>query len=50
VDLGGIEVFVKVVQAGSFSRAARLLGMPNSTMSAKVSLLEKRLGATLFPS
>jgi DNA-binding transcriptional LysR family regulator len=48
VDLDGIEVFVKVVQAGSFSRAARLLGMPNSTVSAKVSLLEKRLGATLL--
>jgi DNA-binding transcriptional LysR family regulator len=48
VDLDGIEVFVKVVQAGSFSRAARLLGMPNSTVSAKVSLLEKRLGTTLL--
>jgi DNA-binding transcriptional LysR family regulator len=48
VDLDGIEVFVKVVQAGSFSRAARLLGMPNSTVSAKVALLEKRLAATLL--
>jgi DNA-binding transcriptional LysR family regulator len=48
VDLDGIEVFVKVVEAGSFSRAAKLLGMPNSTVSAKVSLLEDRLGATLL--
>jgi DNA-binding transcriptional LysR family regulator len=48
MDLDGIEIFVKVLQAGSFSRAARLLGMPNSTVSAKVSALEKRLGVTLL--
>jgi len=48
MDLDGIAVFVKVVQAGSFSQAARLLGMPNSTVSAKVSSLEKRLGVTLL--
>ena len=48
MDLEGIDVFVKVVQAGSFSQAARLLGMPNSTVSAKISLLEKRLGVTLL--
>lgn len=48
MDLDGIAVFVKVVQGGSFSRAAKLLGMPNSTVSAKVSALEKRLGVTLL--
>jgi DNA-binding transcriptional LysR family regulator len=48
VDLDGIAVFVKVVQAGSFSRAAKLLNMPNSTVSAKVAALEKRLGVTLL--
>ena len=48
MDLDGIEVFVKVVEAGSFSQAAKLLGMPNSTVSAKVSALEKRLGVTLL--
>jgi DNA-binding transcriptional LysR family regulator len=48
MDLDGIAIFVKVMQAGSFSRAARLLGMPNSTVSAKVSALEKRLGVTLL--
>ncbi len=48
MDLDGIEVFVKVLESGSFSRAARLLGMPNSTVSAKVSALEKRLGVTLL--
>src|SRR4051812_17096565 len=48
LDLDGIEVFVKVVQAGSFSQAARSLGMPNTTVSAKVARLERRLGLTLI--
>jgi DNA-binding transcriptional LysR family regulator len=48
MDLDGIAIFVKVLQARSFSRAAKLLGMPNSTVSAKVSALEKRLGVTLL--
>ncbi len=48
MDLDGIAIFVKVIQAGSFSQAAKLLGMPNSTVSAKVSALEQRLGVTLL--
>jgi DNA-binding transcriptional LysR family regulator len=48
MNLDGIEVFVKVAQAGSFSQAAKILGMPNSTVSARVSQLEKRLGVTLL--
>lgn len=48
MDLDGVAIFIKVVQAGSFSRAARALGMPNSTVSAKISALEKRLGVTLL--
>ncbi|WII73829.1 LysR family transcriptional regulator [Bdellovibrio sp. 22V] len=48
MDLNEIMIFVKVVQAGSFNQAAKLLGMPNSTVSAKVSALEKRLGVTLL--
>ena len=47
-DLDPVAVFVKVVQAGSFGRAAEQLGMPNSTVSAYVSRLEKRLGVTLL--
>jgi DNA-binding transcriptional LysR family regulator len=43
-----IAIFVKVVQTGSFSGAARLLGMPKTTVSAKVAALEKRLGVTLI--
>src|SRR5512145_2191654 len=41
-------VFVRVVQAGSFSAAARQLGVPTSTVSTRVSRLERRLGATLL--
>lgn len=48
MELDGIAIFVKVVQAGSFSGAARLLGIPNTTVSAKVARLEKRLGVTLI--
>lgn len=48
MDLNEISVFIAVVQAGSFSRAAQTLGMPNSTVSHKVSMLEKRLGVTLI--
>src|SRR5688500_15325250 len=48
MDFDNIAIFVKVVQAGSFSQAARVLGMPNSTVSRNVSLLERRLGVTLI--
>lgn len=48
MDLNEIKVFVKVVQVGSFSEAARQLGMPKSTVSAKVADLESRLGLSLI--
>ncbi|HRK84307.1 LysR family transcriptional regulator [Alcaligenes sp. SDU_A2] len=48
MDLNQIAVFVKVVQAGSFSAAARLLDLPVSTVSHRVAMLEKRLGQTLL--
>ena len=48
MDLDAIAVFVKVVEVGSFSGAARLLKMPKTTVSAKVAALEKRLGAILI--
>ena len=48
MDLDAIAVFVKVVEAGSFAGAARLLKMPKTTVSAKVAALEKRLGAILI--
>lgn len=48
MDFNEAAVFVKVVQAGSFSAAARQLGLPTSTISMRVSRLEKRLGITLL--
>lgn len=48
MDLNEVAVFVRVIQEGSFSKAAKKLAMPNSTVSHKVSTLEKRLGITLI--
>lgn len=48
MDLNEVAVFIKVVQVGSFRQAAKALGMPNSTVSSKVSSLERRLGVTLI--
>jgi DNA-binding transcriptional LysR family regulator len=48
MDMNEVSVFIKVAQLGSFSQAARQLEMPNSTVSSKVSSLEKRLGVTLI--
>ena len=48
IDLNDIAVFVKVAQLESFSRAARSLGMPVSTVSRRVSELEQALGVTLL--
>jgi len=47
-DLNDVLVFAAVVQAGSFTRAARALELPKSTVSRKVSELEARLGARLL--
>jgi len=48
MDYNEAAVFVKVVQAGGFSAAARQLGLPTSTVSTRVSRLEHRLGITLL--
>ncbi len=48
MDLNEILVFTRVVQAGGFTTAARVLGMPKSTVSRKVSELEERLKARLL--
>jgi DNA-binding transcriptional LysR family regulator len=47
-SIDAIPVFVKVVEAGSFSGAARLLDMPKTTVSAKVAALEHQLGVKLI--
>ena len=46
--LDAIEIFVAVMEAGSFVGAARRLGVPPSTVSARVAALERRLGVTLI--
>ena len=48
IGLDDIAVFVQVVEAGSFSAAARRLAMPKATVSARVARLEKRLGLSLI--
>lgn len=47
-DLNSALFFVKVVTAGSFTRAAGALGVPKSTLSDKVAQLEKELGVSLL--
>lgn len=47
-DLNQIRVFVEVVRAGGFAAAARRLGLPKSTVSARVQALELRLGCQLL--
>ncbi len=48
VDLNALAIFVKIVQAGSFSAAAAGLKMPKTTVSAKFAALEEALGVSLI--
>lgn len=43
-----LELFLKVTRAGSFSAAARSLGIEQSTVSRRIRQLEEELGLTLF--
>ena len=47
-DLDNILIFVRVAQFESITRAARSLGMPISTVSRRLSLLESGLGVSLL--
>jgi LysR family transcriptional regulator, regulator for bpeEF and oprC len=47
-DLNDTLVFVKVVQHGSITAAARALDLPKTTVSRKLRTLEDRLGARLL--
>jgi DNA-binding transcriptional LysR family regulator len=47
-DLDNILIFVKVAQFESITRAARSLGMPVSTVSRRLSVLESELGVSLL--
>jgi DNA-binding transcriptional LysR family regulator len=47
-DLNSLIVFAQVVEANSFSEAARRLKMPTSTVSRRIADLESQLGARLL--
>src|ERR1700732_2534659 len=47
-DLNSLMIFAKVVEANSFSEAARRLKMPTSTVSRRVPDLEHHLGVSLL--
>jgi len=47
-DLNSLVIFAKVVEANSYSEAARLLKMPISTVSRRIAELEDRLGVRLL--
>jgi len=48
LDLGDLMVFTKVVETESLTQAGRLLGMPKSTVSRRLSRLEEHLGSQLL--
>ncbi|RWM38819.1 LysR family transcriptional regulator [Mesorhizobium sp.] len=47
-DLNDVVVFARVVEAGSFTAAARLLAMPKTTVSRRVAALESEVGVRLL--
>ena len=48
IQLNDMALFVEVVKAKSFRRAAEALGMPNSTLSRRISALEADVGLRLL--
>ena len=48
VELELMGLFATVVEQGSFTGAAEVLGMPKSSVSQKISRLESRLGVRLL--
>ena len=47
-DLNDLFYFARVVEHGGFAPAGRALGVPKSTLSRRVALLEDRLGSRLL--
>jgi DNA-binding transcriptional LysR family regulator len=47
LDLNQVSAFVRVMESGSFTAAARTLGLPKSSVSRRVSALEKSLRVRL---
>lgn len=48
IEANDLWLFAKVADAGSFSKAGELLGLPKSTLSRRISYLEKQLGERLL--
>jgi DNA-binding transcriptional LysR family regulator len=48
IDLNQVSTFVRVLESGSFTAAARALGIPKSSVSRRVSALEKALRVQLL--
>ncbi|MEM6993458.1 MAG: LysR family transcriptional regulator [Myxococcota bacterium] len=48
IDLNDVAVFAEVVGAGSFTAAAKTLGLPPSAVSRRVARLESKLGVKLL--
>ncbi|WP_317203841.1 LysR family transcriptional regulator [Janthinobacterium sp.] len=48
LDPSDLLLFARIVECGSFSRAAERVGLPKSTVSRRITLLEAKLGERLL--
>src|SRR5258708_13000805 len=48
VDLAGMALFVRIVEHGSLSAAGRSVGLPKATVSRRLVVLERSIGAALL--
>lgn len=48
IDLNAVAIFVRIVETGSFSAAARILKIPKTTVSKRLADLEAALGVALI--
>ena len=48
IDLNRVAVFVRVAEIGNFTKAARALRLPTSSVSRAVANLEEELGVRLI--